>query len=193
MMKHLKLILILILSLLLVCGLVSCSKKDSKIKDDPNKRYRGVMYDLTNEDELKTLSQEWNGNLIRWWLCHQQVNGSFLPVTAYPGTINGVYYDKTKLKEILQPVRDFQVKYGVRIYVGEFSAVRWASGAAQYLEDCIAIFEEYGWDWSYHAYKNWTGWDLEHDNGTSNSPIVIANERTDRMEVVLAGLALNNK
>lgn len=122
---------------------------------------------------------------------HQQVNGNFLPVTSYPGTIKDIYYDKNKLKEILQPVRDFQVQYGVRIYVGEFSAVRWATGAADYLKDCIDIFEEYGWDWSYHAYKNWTGWNLEHENGTPNSKIVISYEKTDRMNVVLAGLALN--
>ncbi len=122
---------------------------------------------------------------------HQQVSGNFLPVTAYPGMINGVYYDKNKLKEILQPVRDFQVNYSVPIYVGEFSAVRWASGAAQYLKDCIEIFEEYEWDWSYHVYRSWTGWNLEHENGTSNSPIVVSDVRADRMDVVLAGLALN--
>ncbi|HEX3044572.1 MAG TPA: cellulase family glycosylhydrolase [Bacillota bacterium] len=122
---------------------------------------------------------------------HQQVNGNFLPVATYPGTINSIYYDQNQLKEILQPARDFQVKYGVRMYVGEFSAVRWAPGAAQYLKDCIDIFEEYGWDWSYHAYRNWTGWNLEHEDGTPNSASVLATVRTDRMNVVLAGLALN--
>lgn len=59
-------------------------------------------------------------------------------------------------------MRDFQLKYGARIYVGEFSAVRWAPGADRYLEDCISIFEEYGWDWSYHAFREWSGWSVEH-------------------------------
>ena len=45
--------------------------------------------------------------------------------------------------------------------IGEFSAVRWAPGADRYLADCTAIFEEYGWDWSYHAFREWGGWSCE--------------------------------
>ena len=26
----------------------------------------------------------------------------------------------------------------------------------------IDLFEEYGWDWSYHAYREWDGWSVEH-------------------------------
>ena len=62
-----------------------------------------------------------------------------------------------------EPVREFQQKHGARIYVGEFSAVAWAPGAEKYLEDCIALFEEYGWDWSYHAFREWKGWSVEHE------------------------------
>ena len=43
-----------------------------------------------------------------------------------------------------------------------FSAIAWAPGAERYLEDCISIFEEYGWDWTYHAFREWTGWSVEH-------------------------------
>ena len=72
-------------------------------------------------------------------------------------------WDKKKIRETLQPVRDFQLRHNAKIYVGEFSAVVWAPGADRYLEDCIEIFEEYGWDWSYHAFREWNGWSLEHE------------------------------
>ena len=33
----------------------------------------------------------------------------------------------------------------------------------QYLRDCIDIFDEYGWDWTYHAFRDWPGWSVEHE------------------------------
>ena len=66
------------------------------------------------------------------------------------------------LKRVLRPVRDFQLKQHARIFIGEFSAVAWASGADRYLGDCISLFEEYGWDWTYHAWREWAGWSVEH-------------------------------
>ncbi len=104
---------------------------------------------------------------------------------AYPGTITRQWTDKETLRAWLQPVRDFQQAYDARIYVGEFSAIRWAPGAAQYLDDCISIFEEYGWDWTYHAFREWQGWSVE----IANQPCDRAHgqpaaEPTDRYEVL---------
>ena len=67
------------------------------------------------------------------------------------------------LRRILAPVRTFQEKHKCRIYVGEFSAVSWAPGADAYLRDCIALFAEYGWDWTYHAFREWGAWSVEHE------------------------------
>ena len=67
------------------------------------------------------------------------------------------------LKKTLGNVREFQLRHGARIYVGEFSAAAWAEGADRYIEDCISIFEEYGWDWTYHSFRGWNGWSVEHD------------------------------
>ncbi len=92
---------------------------------------------------------------------HQGVKGEWKP-TAYPGVINGTTWDRDRLRAVLQPVREFQRAYNVHIFVGEFSAIRWAPGAADYLRDCIEVFEEYGWDWTYHAYREWDGWSVEH-------------------------------
>ena len=67
------------------------------------------------------------------------------------------------LRRVLAPVRAFQKKHHARIYVGEFSAVSWAPGAENYLRDCIALFAEYGWDWTYHAFREWGAWSVEHE------------------------------
>ena len=67
------------------------------------------------------------------------------------------------LRRVLAPVRAFQEKHRARIYVGEFSAVSWAPGAENYLRDCIALFAEYGWDWTYHAFREWGAWSVEHE------------------------------
>lgn len=92
------------------------------------------------------------------------------------------------LAQNLKAVRDFQLAHGAKIYVGEFSAVCYADGAAQYIADCISIFEEYGWDWTYHAFREWSGWSVEHLNMTK-----IANRFTyapdnPRKDVLVAGL-----
>lgn len=83
---------------------------------------------------------------------------------SYPGKIDGRDWNKEELRKALAPVVSFQNDYGVHIYLGEFSVIRWApdeSGPA-YLRDCIELFEEYGWDWAYHAFREWDGWSLEH-------------------------------
>ena len=82
---------------------------------------------------------------------------------TYPGTLaNGTTFNKTWLRSQLAPVRAFQQTHGARILVGEFSAICWAPGADQYLTDLTDIFDEYGWDWCYMAFRAWEGWSLEH-------------------------------
>jgi hypothetical protein len=112
---------------------------------------------------------------------------------AYPGVIDGKAYDKEALRRHLQPVRDFQLAYNVHIYVGEFSAIRWAPGdsACRYLRDCIDLFEEYGWDWSYHAYREWDGWSVEHGSDPENHQPTA--EPTDRKQLLLGWFARNER
>ncbi|MBR3084809.1 MAG: cellulase family glycosylhydrolase [Kiritimatiellae bacterium] len=75
----------------------------------------------------------------------------------------GRKWDKDFLRETLRPVREFALRHNARIYVGEFSAIAWAEGAENYLRDCIDLFEEYGWDWTYHAFREWKGWSVEYE------------------------------
>ncbi|MDR0336490.1 MAG: glycoside hydrolase family 5 protein [Planctomycetaceae bacterium] len=88
----------------------------------------------------------------------------------YPGEINGKYWDKNALRHALRHTIEFAQDYGVAIYIGEFSAIRWApdNSAYRYLKDCIEIFEEEGWDWAYHAFREWDGWSVEHGSDQNN-------------------------
>jgi len=119
--------------------------------------------------------------------------GVFSKVTgiAYPGKIGNLVWDKEQLRKVLQPVREFQLAYNVHIYLGEFSAIRWAPGAANYLGDCIELFEEYGWDWTYHAYREWDGWSVEHGSDPENHQPTP--EPTDRKQLLLSWFAKNEK
>jgi endoglucanase len=110
---------------------------------------------------------------------HQQITGP-TPAYSYPGMVNGKYFDKDTLKKLLKPLKDYQQKNRVPIYIGEFSAIRWSpnNSAYHYLRDCIEIFEEYEWDWSYHAFREWDGWSVEHSTGYYDP--VLPTTMTDR-------------
>lgn len=119
-------------------------------------------------------------------------DANFKSVISYPGVIDGKQIDKEALRQILQPVRDFQLAYNARIYCGEFSAVRWAPGADRWLEDVTSIFEEWGWDYTYHAFREWQGWDLEMANTPGNSQTgTLSSLPTDRLNVMLKRFNLN--
>ncbi|MCX7014182.1 MAG: cellulase family glycosylhydrolase [Candidatus Sumerlaeota bacterium] len=94
---------------------------------------------------------------------HQGVKGQPMGV-MYPGVIGKEMWDKGQLRRAMAPAIEFQKLYNVQIFVGEFSAVRWApdDSAYNYLRDCIDLFEEYGWDWTYHSFREWNGWSVEH-------------------------------
>lgn len=123
---------------------------------------------------------------------HQNVHEKG-PELSYPGQVKGEYWDKAALERALQPVVDFQKRYNTHIYIGEFSAIRWAPGdsATRYLSDAIDLFERHGWDWSYHAFREWHGWSVEHGSDpkdTNRSP-----QPTKRQELLQQWFKLNQK
>ncbi len=123
---------------------------------------------------------------------HQGVHGSEIGV-VYPGEIGGERWDQERLREALQPARDYQLEFNVPIYIGEFSAIRWApdNSAYRYLRDAIELFEEYEWDWAYHAFREWSGWSVEHTTDAGNpepSPT-----QTDRERLLRSWFALNER
>lgn len=135
--------------------------------------------------------------------CHMYIPGSYThqnltntwgekgakQVLVYPGWSDGKFYDKEMVRRELDPVREFQKRHNARIYVGEFSAIAWAPGAEKLLADYIDIFDEYGWDWSYHAFREWEGWSVEHEGEDSSSLRPAAD--TPRKQVLLRGFEKN--
>ncbi len=100
---------------------------------------------------------------------HQGLPGYLTPIsypTVYP-------YTKSYLSDVLQYVRLFKAAYPTKpIYVGEFSSVRTAPGTstAAWLTDAIDLFDVEGFNWTYHAFRNWEGWDSEIGTGALYSP-----------------------
>lgn len=108
-----------------------------------------------------------------------------------------VTWNRERLAREMQPAVDFQKKYKVPIWVGEFSVVRWAPepDAVQWLKDVISLFEERGFSWSYHAFRENNAWSLEHDNafwkdGKPQRAQPVAYE-TERAKVIKAALQKN--
>ena len=92
---------------------------------------------------------------------HQGVGGPW-DKRIWPGVVRGKMWNAKVLRDYLAPVRAFQQKYNARIVMSEFGCIRWAPNAEGYLNDLLTIAEEYGWDWCYHAYREWSGWSAEH-------------------------------
>jgi hypothetical protein len=123
---------------------------------------------------------------------HQRIHGNPGGV-SYPGVVDGVRWNKARLREAMAPAIEFQRDFNAHIYVGEFSAIRWAPGlsARDYLRDCIELFEEHGWDWSYHAYREWEGWSVEH--GRDREDRAPTAEPTERKRLLLDWFARNER
>jgi len=123
---------------------------------------------------------------------HQGVHGGATGIN-YPGRMDGRQVGKEQLRESLRPAIDYGRDYNVAIYLGEFSAIRWAPGpsAYHYLRDVIDIFEEQGWDWAYHAFREWDGWSVEH--GPDPKDHTPSRTQTDREKLLRSWFAKNSK
>jgi aryl-phospho-beta-D-glucosidase BglC (GH1 family) len=123
---------------------------------------------------------------------HQGIQGNVADI-VYPGTIAGQYWDKAALRQHIEPAIRFATRFRVHLFVGEFSAIRIApdGSAARYLADATELFEELGYDWTYHAYREWHGWSLEHE-GSLQDPRK-ASQPTDRERIVTRWYNLNQR
>jgi hypothetical protein len=119
---------------------------------------------------------------------HQGLFGPSQPVT-YPGRIDGDWWDKSAIERAIEPATAFAVRYRVHLYVGEFSVIRWAPGGDKYLSDLIDIVERHGWDWSYHAFREWDGWSVEH--GADENDHTPTAQPTARKQVLLKWFGQN--
>jgi len=78
-------------------------------------------------------------------------------------------WNKARLSEQMEPVREFARKYKLPIYVGEFSCVRNVPGDTTYrwIADVVELFEAEGWSWTFHSFRGFHGWDQELPPGAS--------------------------
>jgi len=76
-----------------------------------------------------------------------------------------------------------------QVLIGEFSVVRWAPGAADYLNDFLSIIESYGWNWTYQIFREDSTWSVEHGADPRDStPSAGENDRA----IVLKGYLSRN-
>jgi len=120
---------------------------------------------------------------------HQGVLDKVAVGPVYPGIIGGVQWDKDRIRACFKPAIDYARKFHVAIYIGEFSAVRWAQGADRYIGDVIDVMEENGWDWSYHAFREWQGWSPEV--GEAKNITTPSATPTARLRVLLSAFGKN--
>ena len=94
---------------------------------------------------------------------HQRVMKEYPQPRAYPEREPDGRSSDELLAQSLDEVVKFAQRYDRPIYVGEFSAPRWAPGGstARYIADSIALFNRHGFSWAYHEFRAWHGWDPE--------------------------------
>ncbi len=112
---------------------------------------------------------------------------------SFPGEYYGTYWseDLVQLRKKLAYVREFEQRYGAKIYVGEFSVPAYAPGADRYLASAIKIFEDYSWDWTYHAFREAKIWDLDYV-GTANDDLKYQPDNS-RRKLLLDAFKLNRR
>lgn len=104
---------------------------------------------------------------------HSGIDGNAAIVATYPGVISGVNWNKARISQELQPIREFSKRYpNVPIYMGEFSVARIVGPTGDaYLKDLIEVMEAENWSWTYHSFREHAAWDPEmpYTNPLSNN------------------------
>lgn len=109
----------------------------------------------------------------------------------YPGQIGMQYWNKEKLRQILAPALEWQRSSHATIYIGEFSASNYSGDSGnRYLRDLIELFEEYGWSWTYHAWRQAPIWDAE-SSGTRDGFDQRAATTSARLDIIRSAFKRN--
>ena len=129
-------------------------------------------------------------------LTHFGVGGIGRVRWSYGNYVNGEFLNKDQLRVYMKDIIDFgRAHPEARIFIGEFSCILWAKGADRYIADCIELFEEYGWDWTYHAFREWPPWDVEfdHDADYTVGKTIRPTGDSARKRALLKGLKNNGR
>jgi hypothetical protein len=114
---------------------------------------------------------------------HQGVNGRATGY-VYPDAEQG--WDRAYLENCFRYVKAFERRHRAKIYIGEFSAIAWGEGAENWLADWIGVMNSNRWDWTYHAFREWNGWSVEHT--ASAVGVYQASSDNPRKRALLAGI-----
>lgn len=116
--------------------------------------------DPTRFRSLETIKPPPGGSVPVWYEAHMYYPSKLTHQGVYPQYPTPVNYptvhiNKDSLVKVLKPVRDFQLKHKVPIYIGEFGISWFASTATRinYLRDCMNIFEDYGWRYTFFEWE----------------------------------------
>jgi endoglucanase len=109
---------------------------------------------------------------------------------VYPGPLKMfdgsplIEWNKQALYDYMKSACDFQEQHNVRIFVGEFSVIRWAPGRADWVSDVCDLFEENGFDWTYHSYTGWNGWNPTFSAEAAGSYEPDGGVETERLKIL---------
>ena len=108
----------------------------------------------------------------------------------YPGFLDGEEWNQDKIRSYMKKALDFTEKYNVPMFIGEFSCPRWTDDYGnQYLKDQIEVYEEYGFSWAYHAFRENQLWEVEMNNYDKADTVRL--ETTPRKELLIEAFSLN--
>jgi hypothetical protein len=83
------------------------------------------------------------------------------------------YWDKSAIEKNIDIFNKWRLKNQIEyVFVGEFSAVRWAEGKDEYLEDLLSILEKKNISWAYFAFNSWYGWNYNYDLKFKSKPTI---------------------
>ena len=111
----------------------------------------------------------------------------------WPNSPQPNYWDKAQLQRTMANAIRFQDTYKVRIWVGEFSVIRWAPGGEFWLRDVLDIFESHGWDWCFHCYGDWNGWDPTYAAEDPQTCKIDGGKMTDRIGLLQQAWSKNRR
>ncbi len=106
-------------------------------------------------------------------ITHQGINASDNIRTEYPNSSASAYwnpgyfgaYGATQMlaDTKIQAAKKFADRYNVPIFVGEFTCVDYAPNysTAKWNLDAIKIYENWGWSWAIHGFRQYEPWDPE--------------------------------
>lgn len=132
---------------------------------------------------------------VHWYapgeFTHQGVEGRPNGL-RYPGFYRGMVWDAALHRKLLDPVVDFQHKYNVPIYLGEFAAARWTGEDGNlWMRDVADVAERYGWIWTYHSFRIASVWDAEKSGTNPQDETVY--ETTPRIEMLRSYFGRNQR